>query len=107
MDKTGVHAAHCCKEHGCKYGDNDCPVVSGEVEQKNPCQDCCRIFNDNPYQKVIDIFNEIDLTSQIFSSGGVTMSSDDGETKFYKKGVLDKAFKRIEFLRDEYELENE
>lgn len=35
------------------------------------------------------------------------MSTPDGETKFYKKGELVKAFKRIEFLRDEYELENE
>lgn len=28
----GVHAAHCCKWHGCKYGDQDCPVANGEVE---------------------------------------------------------------------------
>ena len=36
----GVHASHCCKWHGCKYGDPDCPVVSGEVEQKYLCEDC-------------------------------------------------------------------
>ena len=41
MDKNyGVHAAHCCKWHGCKYGDKDCPVVSGEVEQLYPCMFC-------------------------------------------------------------------
>jgi len=38
-DKQGVHIAHCSKEHGCKYGDLDCPVVLGEVEQKYPCLD--------------------------------------------------------------------
>jgi len=38
--KIGVHAAHCCKEHGCKYGHDDCPVVSGEVLQVRPCEDC-------------------------------------------------------------------
>ena len=36
----GVHAAHCCKLHGCKYGDDDCPVESGIVEQKYTCEQC-------------------------------------------------------------------
>lgn len=34
-----VHDAHCCKKHGCKYGDEDCTVVNGT----NPgirCEDC-------------------------------------------------------------------
>lgn len=39
-EKYGVHIAHCCYIHGCKYGDEDCPVVSGEVAQKYPCYDC-------------------------------------------------------------------
>ena len=36
----GVHAAHCCKWHGCKYGDDDCPVYNGKVEQLYICEDC-------------------------------------------------------------------
>lgn len=24
-----VHGTHCCTTHGCKYGDEDCPVVLG------------------------------------------------------------------------------
>lgn len=36
----GVHASHCCKWHGCKYGDPDCPVYNGEVEQLYLCEDC-------------------------------------------------------------------
>jgi hypothetical protein len=42
MDKNkyGVHASHCCIEHGCKYGDEDCPVVSGEIKQKYLCEYC-------------------------------------------------------------------
>lgn len=31
-----VHAAHCQKD-SCKYGDQDCPVVSGAVQPKYPC----------------------------------------------------------------------
>lgn len=32
IDRTGTHATHCCSEHGCKYSNDDCPVVNGEVE---------------------------------------------------------------------------
>tara|TARA_Y100000310_G_C20573896_1_gene759480 strand:- start:588 stop:1103 length:516 start_codon:yes stop_codon:yes gene_type:complete len=43
--KVGVHQAHCCKAHGCKYGDDihhpdGCPVVNGKVEQDHPCEEC-------------------------------------------------------------------
>ena len=27
-----VHSRHCCVEHGCKYGEEDCPVVIGIEE---------------------------------------------------------------------------
>ena len=35
-----VHQTHCCKEHGCKYGDVDCQVVEGKVKQLYPCEEC-------------------------------------------------------------------
>jgi hypothetical protein len=38
--KYGVHATHCCVEHGCKYGNPKCPVVLGKVKQAYPCADC-------------------------------------------------------------------
>jgi len=44
-----VHAVHCCKEHGCKYGEDDCPVVLGCVIQKYPYELC------NEQQKHSDI----------------------------------------------------
>lgn len=42
MDKElyGVHQTHCCIEHGCKYGDEDCPVTSGEIKQDYICEWC-------------------------------------------------------------------
>ena len=42
MDKSkyGVHRTHCCIKHGCKYGDKDCPVVSGEIKQDYTCESC-------------------------------------------------------------------
>lgn len=35
-----VHTEHCCFDHGCKYGDDDCPVTSGKKEQSFPCETC-------------------------------------------------------------------
>lgn len=40
VDHIGVHASHCCKQHGCKYGDPDCPVEFGDEPQKYPCEMC-------------------------------------------------------------------
>ena len=51
IDKIGVHIAHCCKWHGCKYGDPDCPVVSGEVEQEALCWRCEQVLEEEDYYK--------------------------------------------------------
>lgn len=40
QEKWGVHRTHCCFEHGCKYGDKDCPVELGLVKQDYPCDLC-------------------------------------------------------------------
>ena len=47
----GVHAAHCCKWHGCKYGDTDCPVANREIEQEYPCEDCSTVLEEEAYYK--------------------------------------------------------
>jgi hypothetical protein len=36
----GVHRTHCCVIHGCKYGDEDCPVVNKKVLQEYLCEYC-------------------------------------------------------------------
>jgi hypothetical protein len=36
----GVHEAHCCIIHGCKYDDDNCPVEKGIVPQEGPCEEC-------------------------------------------------------------------
>jgi len=38
--KKCVHTEHCCIEHGCKYGDSDCPVELGYQAQSYPCESC-------------------------------------------------------------------
>ena len=37
---AGVHIEHCCVRHGCKYGDDACPVVFGPEVQEFPCESC-------------------------------------------------------------------
>ena len=39
-NKWGVHEGHCCALHGCKYGDEDCPVTNGQTKQKYVCGHC-------------------------------------------------------------------
>lgn len=56
----GVHAAHCCRWHGCKYGDPDCPVVIGEVEQEYQCEDCWHILREEDYyRRMVQDIDEI------------------------------------------------
>lgn len=40
VDRMGVHAAHCCPVHGCKYGDEYCPVVLRLIKPLSICEDC-------------------------------------------------------------------
>ena len=42
MDKSQyrVHQTHCCVQHGCKYGEKDCPVVKKEIKQEYLCELC-------------------------------------------------------------------
>lgn len=35
-----VHQSHCCVVHGCKYNDEDCPVVAGKIHQLYLCETC-------------------------------------------------------------------
>jgi len=39
-EKWGVHRTHCCSKHGCKYGDDDCPVVIELIKQDYDCESC-------------------------------------------------------------------
>jgi len=54
-NQTGVHASHCCVYHGCKYFDDDCPVISGETHQQYPCEECMY----DPMLEVVDHLNEL------------------------------------------------
>jgi len=39
-NENRVHQTHCCSKHGCKYGEDDCPVANGIIKQDYPCEAC-------------------------------------------------------------------
>lgn len=39
-DPDKVHQAHCCAYHGCRYGDEDCPVAMLRKKALYDCMDC-------------------------------------------------------------------
>ena len=38
--EKNVHTEHCCILHGCKYGDDTCPVWLGYQRQSYRCEAC-------------------------------------------------------------------
>lgn len=40
LGAVGEHTSHCCVDHGCKYGDDECPVENGTDVQEYPCWLC-------------------------------------------------------------------
>jgi hypothetical protein len=49
-----VHTEHCCKRHGCKYGnmDGECTVESGQKRQSHPCEECDGGPYGSPFSQV-------------------------------------------------------
>ena len=41
--QEGAHRTHCCVAHGCKYGDRNCPVETGRIQQDYLCEDCSEL----------------------------------------------------------------
>ena len=56
-NEYGVHITHCCSKHGCKYNNEDCPVVLGIVNQDQICEDCYYDIGDD-YEPKENMFIE-------------------------------------------------
>lgn len=55
-----VHQGHCCTIHGCKYGDEDCPVVKGKIKQSHLCYECTDPFdfNETSWSDIINVIKD-------------------------------------------------
>ena len=38
-----VHVTHCCPEHGCKYGEELCPVINKLCQTRYPDNNGCEV----------------------------------------------------------------
>lgn len=85
VDKIGVHRTHCCKRHGCKYGDANCPIENGTVVQDYPCESC-----GNDTDKLEDY---IETFASIYNKLGIKKEDVDG-----KELVSDTILKHVEQL---------
>jgi hypothetical protein len=79
-DRWGVHETHCCKKHGCKYGDyEDCPVCLGLIKQKYGCE-VGDDFDEDCFEETIDFQMKYDeYKSALESIGLLTKGSSNGE----------------------------
>lgn len=48
-ENWGVHESHCCPNHGCKYGDPECPVVLGLTEKHSNHCEMCEYEEEHPH----------------------------------------------------------
>ena len=46
-----VHGSHCCRWHGCKYGDENCPVANGKEKQLYLCEYCYEDLEHEEYHQ--------------------------------------------------------
>lgn len=57
IEFKSVHDAHCCKVHGCKYGEhNTCPVCLG-VEEGIECEECEVVYVDENLKEAYSMQN--------------------------------------------------
>ena len=85
-ERYGVHQTHCCILHGCKYGNEDCPVASGEILQEYPCESCVRYFKPGVAHKITvasDLFQSLTdkeqtfyITDQVVTKGEALIFTD-------------------------------
>lgn len=64
-----VHTTHCCVIHGCKYGEDDCPVALGQEKQEYPCEYC--LGKDEALEGLKQIVKELRHSYQMSGSKAV------------------------------------
>lgn len=77
--KIGVHTSHCCIRHGCKYGDEECPVVLGTHEQRYDCEDCYRDHEEHDNhidKKRLDFFEQNASWFRYSGASTITMNGE-------------------------------
>lgn len=85
-EKWLVHQYHCCALHGCKYGDDDCPVVLMQTRQDYTCEYC----SDDGFVEVEEVIELIKLKDEV-----ETMKLSEQETMTVSVELLHRILNRI------------
>ena len=87
-DNAEVHKTHCCLKHGCKYGEDDCPVASGEIDQLYDCEECAWDNEEDRQLTIIRKKAEIcdDFVELCIKSSPLRLMESLGE--LYQKALL-------------------
>jgi len=88
-DSTGVHRTHCCKKHGCKYGDEKCPVILGTIKQDHPCEDC-KPITEQPFT-----FNELIAFGNWYGKEVWNSMGDCGKATIHEVEEWQKSIEKI------------
>jgi len=54
------HATHCCVQHGCKYGDPNCPVATKKEPQVYACEICDWEKGNAEFLEIAYLMNQVE-----------------------------------------------
>lgn len=98
-----VHQAHCCAIHGCKYGEEDCPVVTKEVDQFYICESCPTDgINDIETLNKAKKLSDLRLTQSEID--GISLSLTlDGEEEIFNEEEKERIKLKLDLLKKCYD----
>lgn len=76
VNKIGVHTSHCCSLHGCKYGDEDCPVKLGTHTQEYGCEYC--VHPDIIRERIAELGEQLAHVEKLIAAGVYIYKDPDG-----------------------------
>ena len=103
MNFIDVHDRHCCKKHGCKYGDINCTVVNGVCEGVE-CEDCefDRVVYLNYYVDDSSIKYQLSYNERY----ALDHLSEDIDFNSHTFDTLDEAWAKYESLKNKNTTKN-
>jgi hypothetical protein len=92
------HQDNCCVIHGCRYGDFDCPIFTGNApkNKKNPCLVCEGAYKDSKIaHEIVDQYSTLVFSDSKKLRTFMTKLIRDGYGTNYKR--VEKNAKVIEY----------
>jgi len=97
-DHWPVHESHCCPIHGCKYGDENCPVVLKLTEKySDHCEMCDWDYEDPDCINLLQAFIKSKKQDDIITWGLMSALIDEFKNDMItvrEQGIQDGWWKR-------------